>query len=252
MCCCLILLGIVVSFLFICVMCFGIEFYFDFTKKLRVTIGKIFRQVVMIALLMAGYISIFAFTKCEIIEKCPFVSVINAILLVVIWKMTYEIDCWVFKDIIKQIDVSDAEKSWYSAVSVCAIILVGCIWLRTNKASLYLEMISYAVTIWIGSYFSIQKIQSKNVIKGISNDIKRGLRKLFDKNNLEQWCVYGGVFIMVVLSLMKDISYHKNVFEPFSFGFCIGVALFLALTKVLDIRGKNQKMCEYKIKQRKK
>lgn len=55
------------------------------------------------------------------------------------------------------IELSDGERNWCNTISILGMVALGIILKIENNVWDYLELTSMALSIWLGSYISIQK-----------------------------------------------------------------------------------------------
>ena len=212
----------------------GIYFFERQTMKL-VDMSRKHAQMIMYMLCMlSGYLV--AFILLQLWELCPekvaaFSSLVSAIVLIVVWKISDKIFRYIWRIKNKNtgiveynLELSDGERNWCNTISILGMVALGIILKIENNVWDYLELTSMALSIWMGSYISIQKIQQKDTVKKIWDNWKDEFRV-----NSMAIPILGTVF-MIILVCFISLSALEEVrvtVDEITLGFAGGSILFL-------------------------
>ena len=207
-------IGFVIWWIVFGVIWVGIYFFERQTMKLVDMSRKHAQMIMYILCMLSGYLV--AFILPLLWELCPekvaaFSSLVSAIILIIV---EYNIE------------LSDGERNWCNTISILGMVVLGIILKIDNNVWDYLELTSMALSIWLGSYISIQKIQQKDTVKKVWDNWKDEFRV-----NSMAIPVFGTIFMIVLvcfiaLSALEEV---RVIFDEITLGFAGGSILFLVV-----------------------
>lgn len=229
-------IGFVIWWIVFGVIWVGIYFFERQTMKLVDMSRKHAQMIMYILCMLSGYLV--AFILPLLWELCPekvaaFSSLVSAIILITVWKISDKIfrHIWRIKNkdtgiVEYNIELSDGERNWCNTISILGMVALGIILKIDNNVWDYLELTSMALSIWLGSYISIQKIQQKDTVKKVWDNWKDEFRV-----NSMAIPVFGTIFMIVLvcfiaLSALEEV---RVIFDEITLGFAGGSILFLVV-----------------------
>lgn len=225
------LIGFVVWWIALGVICLGVYCFERQTKKFVDLFRKYVQMIVYMLCMMIGYLILFLISYVWNMCQWKGSAFAWAIMLLIMWKFAYMVFCWIWRTRNRDtganeyiIELSDAERQWCNSISIVGMIVIGIIMLVQNGEEDYFELISMAFSIWIGSYISIQKIQQKNTIQEVLGDLKKEF-----KVNSKMVPISSAIFMLITVcfNVLNFFEQARMVFDEMITGFVFGSCFFL-------------------------
>ncbi len=199
--------------------------------KYKKVFNKYAQMILYMLCMLSGYIMAYIVSYIWSFKQWKCSAIVGTLILLIVWKVTYVFFCWIWtkrnKDtgvIECDMELSYGEIQWCNSISISGMFVIGVILLAQTGEEDYFEVISMALSIWMGSYISIQKVQQKNTIKEVVSYWEKEF-----KVNSKMVPICGTIF-MCILVFIVALNYFQKVrliFNEITIGFGIGGLLFV-------------------------
>lgn len=231
-------IGFLMGCLFLGIVFLGVYYHENKVKKILQIYKKYAQLTTYIIFMLMGYLIVYIIVYIGNEKNWRASAALGAILLLVCWKASYfffglvwgeknsETGRWENNE-----ELSEEEKNWCNTSAIIGMFLLGMILFIQIHSWPYLEIASLALSIWLGSYISIQKIQQKNSIQ----EIKKEWRKLFDVKN-RTVPVTSGIFMLSLIFLsccLIDLKIEENI-KGLASGFSVACIVFVAIVLIVQ------------------
>lgn len=213
-------IGFLMGCLFLGIVFLGVYYHENEVKKILQIYKKYAQLTTYIIFMLMGYLIVYIIVYIGNEKNWRASAALGAILLLVCWKASYFFFGLVW-----------GEKNWCNTSAIIGMFLLGMILFIQIHSWPYLEIASLALSIWLGSYISIQKIQQKNSIQ----EIKKEWRKLFDVKN-RTVPVTSGIFMLSLIFLsccLIELKIEENI-KGLASGFSVACIVFVAIVLIVQ------------------
>lgn len=218
------LIGFILWWIMVGIIYVGVYLYRKKTKKHNYLSWKYVQMITYILSMLLGYIVVFMFSQLWNDYKWKCSALAGTIILITVVKIVRCFWNSIWKTNNRNIELTEGELQWCNTISIAGMVALGIVFFIQYKVSDFFEISSLAVSIWVGSYISMQKVQGRNSIK----DVKADLIDTFKIENRGFLCF--GIIFMILFVTIVSLHLHELlliVSNRYAVGFSIGGILFI-------------------------
>lgn len=165
------LIGFILWWIMVGIIYVGVYLYRKKTKKHNYLSWKYVQMITYILSMLLGYIVVFMFSQLWNDYKWKCSALAGTIILITVVKIVRCFWNSIWKTNNRNIELTEGELQWCNTISIAGMVALGIVFFIQYKVSDFFEISSLAVSIWVGSYISMQKVQGRNSIKDVKADL---------------------------------------------------------------------------------